>query len=69
MSETELTDDMLKGADAIAAFLGESKERVYRLLKNDAEQLGAFRMGGRWYLRKSTFLKRLEAFENGQGAE
>ena len=56
--------DLLSGVDEIAAHIGESHRRVYYLLER--KMLPGFKLGARWYLRKSTLqthIARLEAVE------
>ena len=59
----ELKDDTLKGARAIAEFLGEDERRVFYMLER--RQLPAFKWGGRWNARKSTLIKHIEKLEAG----
>ncbi len=55
----ELKDDLIVGAAKIAEFRGESERRTYHLLES-GQLPGAFKMGGRWNLLKSTHMARLE---------
>ena len=55
-----LSEDLLDGAAAAAAFLGWKPRRVYRLV--EANELPFIRMGGRLYFRKSELEK---AFQSG----
>jgi hypothetical protein len=68
MSITDLTtaSDTLEGVAAIAEFLGKSERRTHYLVEN--KRLPAFKLGGRWHMRKSTyqtFIERLEAAVEG----
>jgi hypothetical protein len=59
---TELSDDLLEGADAIAQFMyGDKAKRrkIYHLL----DSLPVFRLGGHIYARKSSLLAMIEAQE------
>jgi hypothetical protein len=62
MSEnTTIADDTLEGAAAIAAFLGKSQRQTEYLL--ETRRLPAFKLGGKWHMRRSTycvFVKSLE---------
>jgi hypothetical protein len=54
--------DTLEGASAIAVFLGKTERQTNYLLEK--KQIPAFKLGGRWHMRKSTFaayVQRLEA--------
>ncbi len=57
----ELKDDMLKGAKAIAEFLGEDQRRVFYMLER--KQIPGFKRGGLWNARKSTLVKQIEKLE------
>lgn len=59
----ELRDDKLKGAKAIAEFLGEDERRIFYMLER--KQLPAFKFAGRWYARKSTLIAYIEKMEAG----
>ena len=52
----EQNPDILIGADQIGKFLNSNPRRAYRLLETG--QIPAFKLGGRWYARKSTLEKR-----------
>ena len=58
---TDLADDLLKGVREIAGFLDESERRTHYMLEQN--QLPAYRIGHRWYARKSTLIKRIENLE------
>ena len=57
----ELKDDRLKGAKAIAEFLGEDERRVFYLLEK--KQIPGFKYGGLWNARKSTLVRHIERLE------
>ena len=57
----ELKDDKLKGAKAIAEFLGEDERRVFYMLEKN--QIPGFKYGGLWNARKSTLVKHIEKLE------
>ena len=63
---TELSDDMLNGADNIAAFLGQPVRRVYYLLER--KQLPAFKLGTSWHARRSTLLRFIAKKEGATAA-
>ena len=67
-----LGDDLLRGAEAIAAFLfGDPRERrkVYYLTGESRAQLPHFRLGTTICARKSTLLRWIEAAEaSGSGS-
>jgi hypothetical protein len=61
-SQDELSQDTLQGAAAIAVFLGKTARQTNHLLEK--KQIPAFKLGGRWHMRKTTFaayVQRLEA--------
>ncbi len=58
-----IAEDMLKGADAIADFIGITSRRVYYLA--DRNELPVFRMGKTLCARRSTLLRHIVALENG----
>lgn len=62
IEQTELSSDVLYGADAIAEFMGiESKRRIYHLCESGS--LPIFRLGSRLCARKSTLLNHIKAQE------
>ena len=54
-------DDLIRGAAAIAQELGEPLRRVYHLLETG--QIPAFRLGGRWYVRRSSLRDHFDQLE------
>lgn len=56
-----IADDMLDGAKEIAAYTGDDVRRVNHLLETG--RLPAFKMGKRWRMRKSTYLRYIEKLE------
>jgi hypothetical protein len=59
---SDLGDDILDGAAAIAAFLGTNKRRAFYLCEN--KLIPAFKFGNKWTARKSglhAYVDRLEA--------
>ncbi len=59
--KSELADDLLSQAEQIGEFIGEDERRTYRLLETG--QIPGFKMGGRWYARKSTLLEHIAKLE------
>jgi hypothetical protein len=56
-----VADDTLSGSQKIAGYIGKTSRQTQYLLEN--KQLPAFKIGGIWHMRKSTyctFLTRLE---------
>jgi hypothetical protein len=51
MKTDDFTDDLLTGAEAIAAYIRETERRTYYLLK--AGLIPAFREGAKWRTTKS----------------
>tara|TARA_B100000427_G_C15087237_1_gene411148 strand:- start:276 stop:488 length:213 start_codon:yes stop_codon:yes gene_type:complete len=51
MHDTELRDDLLKSVAEIASYIGENTRRTNYLL--DQQLLPGFKIGARWYARKS----------------
>ena len=61
-TSTELSGDLLKGADAIGEYLGEpNRRRIFYMLASGT--LPAFKLAGRWYARKSRLRRRFEELE------
>ncbi len=58
---TNLADDLLKGAAEIASFTGCTKRQAERQL--EAGHLPAFKIGGRWHMRRSTFRQMVATLE------
>lgn len=56
-----IADDILKGADEIAAFIGEDRRAVYHLVKGG--KIPTFRLGENIRARKSTLLAWIAAQE------
>lgn len=56
-----LADDMLEGADQIGIFIGKTTRQTNHLLEGG--RLPAFKLGGRWHMRRSTWRARIEALE------
>lgn len=57
-----LADDLLDGVSEIAQFFGKAERPMYHLLETGAVA-GAFKMGRRWHLRKSTALAQIAEAE------
>lgn len=58
---TPLASDILRGADAIAEFLGSERRKVYHLV--ETSRLPVFRIGSIICARKSTLIKWIEEQE------
>jgi hypothetical protein len=56
-----LADDLLDGAEAISAFTGWSKRRVFYLLEGGA--LPGFKVGNRWHARRTTLTAHIAKLE------
>ncbi|MEQ8226782.1 MAG: helix-turn-helix domain-containing protein [Rhodospirillales bacterium] len=54
-----LNDDLLRGAEAIGGYLGESRRRVHYMCQQG--HIPAFQVGKRWYAKKSDLDKRFSA--------
>ena len=54
-------DDMLTGAEEIAAYLKKTRRQVTNLLETN--RLPAFKLGGRWHMRPSTYLAFVQELE------
>lgn len=63
--QIQLADDLMKGADEIARFMGEDVKRVYRML--EAGEIPSFKLAGRWCARRSTLLAHFDELERGAG--
>jgi len=66
MSDTPsdaISTDTLTSTAEIAAFLGKSERQVVHLLWK--RKIPAFKLGGRWHMRKSTYLAHIERLEAG----
>ncbi len=60
-SNDNLADDILKGADAIAEFIGEDRRAVYHAVRKGT--IPTFRIGENIRARKSTLLAWIAAQE------
>jgi hypothetical protein len=60
-TDADIASDLVKGVDAIASYIKEPRRRVYYLAER--KQIPVFKMGGIWYLRKSTFRRHVEQLE------
>jgi hypothetical protein len=67
VAEPEIADDMLRGCAAIAGWLGEPEPRVERNLSRKTIY-PAFKMGGLWHMRKSTYRRRVKQLEEEAAA-
>jgi hypothetical protein len=56
-----MADDTLEGTRAIAEFIGKTERQTDHLLQS--KHLPAFKLGGRWHMRKSTFAGHIERLE------
>ena len=56
-------EDLIRGASNISEELGEPLRRIYYLLESG--QLPAWKMGSRWYLRRSALLEHFQRLEQG----
>jgi hypothetical protein len=68
MSDIPLAEDLIEGADKIGAELGLNRKRTYDLLEGEELRGAAFKMGGRWFARRSTLRKHIERLESGTSA-
>lgn len=59
--------EILCGVAAIADYLGDPPRRVYHLLLTG--QIPAFKLGGRWYARRSSLRAQIERLEREAGDE
>jgi hypothetical protein len=58
---TSLADDLLDGADEIAAFLGWPKRRVFYALER--RRIPGFKIGNKWHARRSTLTAHIARLE------
>ena len=58
----DLASDLLKGAQAIGNFIGEARTQTYYMLEK-GEIPGAFKLNGKWRLRKSRWRRYIEELE------
>ena len=61
MQNDDLADDLLEGADDIAAFMGWNRRRVFYAAER--KMIPIFRFGGRLCARKSTLRRHVEELE------
>ncbi len=61
MQETDLADDLLEGADEIAAFMGWNRRRVFYAAER--KLIPIFRVGNRLSARKSSLRQRIDDLE------
>ena len=59
--DADIASDLVKGVDAIAEYINEPRRRVYYLAEK--KMIPVFKLGGIWYLRRSTFRRHLEQLE------
>ncbi len=64
MQENDLADDLLEGADQIAAFMGWNRRRVFYAAER--KLIPIFRVGSRLSARKSTLRRHVEDLEQAQ---
>jgi hypothetical protein len=60
-AEQSLADDTMEGAREIARFMGKTLRQTNYLL--EIGKLPAFKLGGHWHMRKSTYLSYIERLE------
>ena len=59
----DLSDDMLQGAESIAAYLGKEVRQTYHLLERRI--IRGWKWGNVWHARKSTLRRDIEKLEEG----
>jgi hypothetical protein len=59
-----LSDDLIQGTTAIAAFIGLKPRTVYHLAQSGRLR-GAFQIGRIWCARRSTLLENIRKLEQG----
>jgi hypothetical protein len=59
---TEFRDDVLRGGKAIAVYLGVNERKAF--YKCEKRHIPAYKEGNEWCLRKSSYLRDIEAKEN-----
>jgi hypothetical protein len=64
MPELPLADDLVEGAKKIGAEYGWDERRTREMLAQKA--IPAFKMGGRWFSRRSTIRADIERRERGE---
>jgi hypothetical protein len=62
-----MATDTLEGAAAIAVFIGKTERQINHLLSK--KQLPAFKLGGIWHMRKSTYATFIARLETEAAAE
>ena len=65
----DIGDDTLQGVEEIARHIRKTPRQVYHLC--ETRQIPAFKLGGKWHLRKSTYaadIARREAEAMGSAA-
>jgi hypothetical protein len=61
MPDTSMADDTLEGAGPIAEYIGKPPRRTQYLLETG--RLPAFKLGGKWNMRKSTYRRYIQLLE------
>jgi hypothetical protein len=61
MDGIEIAEDMAEGVEEIALVIGKSKRQTYHLC--ETKQIPAFKLAGKWHMRRSTYRKYIEALE------
>jgi hypothetical protein len=65
--DTDLSDDLMIGAKAVAGFLGVPVRQVFYMAEN--AQLPLFKIGGKWAGLKSTIAKHIRKLETAVRAD
>lgn len=61
LEDVPLNEDLIEGAELIGAEYGFTAKRAFALL--DAGEIPGFKVGGRWFARRSTIRKDIERRE------
>jgi hypothetical protein len=64
---SDLSEDLLDGADEIAVFTGWPVRRVFYLLEK--KLIPGFKVGNRWTARKSRLRQHIQDLEGGSSAK
>jgi hypothetical protein len=60
--DIDIADDLIEGVDAIAEFIGKKPRAVFLLC--NAQEIPAFKLLGRWHMRKSRYRRHIAELED-----
>lgn len=64
---TTIAEDVVAGTADIAVFIGKTVRQTQYLL--ETRQIPAFKLGGRWHLRRSRYVAHIEQLEEAEAGK